>query len=122
MAKSLVNAVLDGGLDVLATATIMVVCNAEPTTYTQLVTTYALADVVLAGGDFSKADDTSGRKVTIAAKNGVTIDTSGTATHVGYGISGSSTFLGTTTCTSQALTSGGTVDIPAHKLNFADPS
>ncbi len=123
MAKTLVDAVLDGALDVIATATIVCVCNAEPTTYTQLATTFKLADVVVDSGDFTKANgDTNGRKVTIGAQSAVPIDTSGTATHVGFGISGSSTFLGTTTCTSQALTSGGTVDIPAFDIEITDPT
>ena len=36
----------------------------------------------MASGDFTKANgDTSGRKLTVAAKSGVLIDASGTATH-----------------------------------------
>lgn len=123
MSKSLVDAVLDGLLDVIATATIMVLCSSEPTNYTQLTSTYALADVTTSGGDFTKANgDTNGRKVTIAAKNSVPVDTSGTAQHVGLGISGSSTFLGTTTCASQAVTSGNTCNIGSWKCEVADPS
>jgi hypothetical protein len=123
MAKALVDATLDGSLDVLATATIICVCNAQPTTYAELASTFKLADVVVDSGDFSKANgDTSGRKLTVAAQNAIPIDTTGTATHVGYGISGSSTLLGCTTCTSQPLTAGGTVDIPAHDIEIADPT
>jgi hypothetical protein len=123
MAKKLVDAVLDGLLDVLATATKITVCNAEPTTYTEANATFALADVVVDSGDFAKANgDSSGRKVTVAAQSAVPIDASGTATHIAYIITGSSTLLGCTTCTSQALTSGGTVDIPAHKVEVADPT
>jgi hypothetical protein len=123
MAKFLVDAVLDGTLDVLATATLITVCNAQPTTYTEAATTFKLADVVVDSGDFSKANgDTNGRKVTVAAQSAVPIDTTGTATHIAYAISGSSTLLGATTCTSQALTSGGTVDIPAHDIEIADPT
>lgn len=118
MAKSLSQAGYDALLDLLATCTIMVACSAQPTTYTELTSTYALADVTLSGGDFTKATGDGGspaRKVTVGAKTGVTIDSSGTATHVGHGISGSSTLVWVTTCTSQALTSGNTVNFPAHK-------
>jgi hypothetical protein len=83
VAKSVSNDVLDAALNEIATATIMTACNAEPTTRAEAVTTYALADVVMAGGDFTNAEgDTNGRKVTVGAKAGVTIDASGDATHV----------------------------------------
>lgn len=121
MAKFLNDSVLDTLLDKIATGTIMTVCSAQPTTRTQAVTTYALADVTVAGGDFTKADgDSSGRKVTVAAKSGVTIDASGTATHIA--ICDATNVLAVTTCTSQALTSGNTVSIPAWKTEVSDPS
>jgi hypothetical protein len=123
MAKVASDAVLDGLLDVVATATAMIACSAQPTTYTEAVTTYALADVVMSGGDFTKANgDVSGRKVTVASKSGVTVDTSGTATHVALVITASSTLLYVTTCTSQALTSGNTVTFPAWDVEVADPT
>ncbi len=125
MAKFAVDAVLDGSLDVIATATKLIVCSAQPTTYTEANATYALADVVIDGTDFTKANgDTSGRKVTIGAQTGVLIDTSGTATHVALVITGSSTLLYGTTCTSQALTANGsnTVNVPAWDIEIADPA
>lgn len=122
MAKSVHNDVLDGAFDVLDQADIMTVCNAEPTTRTQAVTTFALADVAMTPNtDYTKADgDTSGRKVTIAAKSGVTVDTTGTATHIA--LCDSSRLLYVTTCTSQALTAANTVNFPAWKVEIADPS
>jgi len=99
----------------------MVACSSEPTTWTELTSTYALADTTLAGGDFTKADgDTNGRKTTVAAKSGVTVDSSGTATHVGHGRSSDNTVLWVTTCTSQGLTAASTVNFPAHKHEIAD--
>lgn len=119
MAKFLADAVLDAALDNFATGTILTVCNAQPTTRTEAVTTYKLADVVIDSGDFSKANgDTSGRKSTVAQQATVPIDTSGTATHVA--ICDGSNLLAVTTCTSQALTSGGTVTVPAFDLEFLD--
>lgn len=125
MAKFAVDAVLDGTLDVIATATKLIVCSAQPTTYAEANSTYALADVVIDSGDFTKANgDTSGRKITVAAQSSVLIDASGTATHIALVITGSSTLLYGTTCTSQALTANGsnTVNVPAWDIEIADPS
>ncbi len=125
MAKFAVDAVLDGTLDIIATATKLVVCSAQPTTYTEANSTYALADIVIDSGDFTKANgDTSGRKITIGAQSSVLIDASGTATHIALVITGSSTLLYGTTCTSQALTANGsnTVNVPAWDIEIADPA
>ena len=123
MAKFFVDSVLDGLLEIINDATLMTVCNAQPTTYAEAATTFKLADVVMAGGDFTISNgDTNGRKVRVATKLAVPIDTTGTATHVALAISGSSTLLGATTCTSQALTSGGTVDVPVWDVEVADPT
>lgn len=122
MAKSVHNDVLDGAFAIISgNATTMIACSAEPTTRTEAITTYALADVAVSGGDFSAADgDSSGRKVTVASKSGVTVDTTGTATHVAL-VDGTR-LLYVTTCTSQALTSGNTMTFPAWDIEIADPS
>lgn len=121
MAKWANDSVMDAALDKVATGTILTVCSAQPTTRTEAVTTYALADVVISGGDFTKANgDTSGRKVTVAQKASVAVDATGTATHIA--VCDSTNLLYVTTCTSQALTSGNTVTVPAWKIEIADPS
>lgn len=125
MAKSAPTIVLDAGLDVIATATRMLACSAQPTTYTEANSTYALANVTMAGGDFTKAaGDVSGRKVTMAAKSGVLITTTGTATHVALVRVSDSTLIYVTTCTSQALTANGsnTVNFPAWKVENNAPT
>lgn len=125
MAKWANDLVMDAALDYIAAATRQIACSAQPTTYTEANSTYALADVTMSGGDFTKANgDTSGRKVTMAAKSGVLIDTSGTATHVALVDVSNSRLLEVTTCTSQALTANGsnTVSFPAWDIEFADPS
>jgi hypothetical protein len=125
MAKSANDSIMDAALDVIATATKLVVCSAQPTSYTEANVTYALADVVIDGTDFTKANgDTNGRKTTVAAQSSVLIDTSGTATHVALIITASSTLLYVTTCTSQALTANGsnTVNVPAWDIEIADPA
>ena len=126
MAKSVHNDVLDGALNIVKNnATRMTVCSDEPTTYAEGNATYALAAVTVASGDFTNADgDTSGRKCTVAAKSGVLIDASGTATHIALLDVTNSKLLYVTTCTSQALTANGsnTVDFPSWKFEIADPS
>ena len=122
MAKSVHDTVLDGAFDILDQANIMTACNAQPTTRTEAITTFKLADIAMTPNtDFTKANgDTSGRKVTVAAKSAVPIDTSGDATHIA--LCDSTKLLYVTTCTTQALTSGGTVDFPAWDIELADPS
>lgn len=125
MGKAAPNIVLDGSLDVIATATRMIACSAQPTNYTEANATYALADVTMAGGDFTKAaGDVSGRKVTMGAKSAVLIDVSGTSTHVALVRVADSTLIYVTTNTSQALTANGsnTVNFPAWDIEIANPT
>jgi hypothetical protein len=120
MAKWANDLMMDASLDYVAGATTMLVCSSQPVDRAAALAA-ALADVTMSGGDYTKANgDTSGRKVTVAQKSAVAIDTSGTATHVAL-IDGS-TLRYVTTCTSQALTAGGTVTIPAWDIEVADPS
>jgi hypothetical protein len=125
MAKAIPNAILDKTLDEIATATKQVLCSAQPTTYAEANATYALADIVIDGSDFTKADgDTSGRKVTIGAQPGVLIDTSGTGNHIALIRTADSTLIYVTTCSSQAVTANGsnTVNFPAWDIELADPA
>lgn len=125
MGKVTNDAVYDAALDKIATGNILTVCSAEPSNRTEAVSTYALADVALTpgngNGDYVISNgDISGRKVRIAQQTDIDIDTSGTATHVA--ICDDSIVLEVTTCTSQALTSGGTVTVPAYDSEFTDPT
>jgi hypothetical protein len=121
MAKWINDSVLDAALDKIASGTILTVCNAQPTTRAEAVTTYKLADVVIDAGDFTKSNgDTNGRKVRVAQQADVPVDTTGTATHIA--ICDGTDLLLVTTCTSQGLTSGNTVTIPAFDDEIADPT
>lgn len=124
MAKTVDDTVLDGAFDILDQADLMTVCNAQPTTFTEATDTFKLADIAMTPNtDFTKGDgDTSGRKVTVAAKSGVTIDSSGTALFVALTKSAGSVLLYVTTCTSQVLTASGTVDFPAWDIEVLDPT
>lgn len=122
MAKFTADAVLDAALAKVATCTRMVVTSAQPANFAGIAAV-ALADVTLTAGvgngDYTVADgDTSGRKLTVAAQAGVPIDTGGNATHVC--LDDGTTLLHVTTCTNQSLTAGGTVDVPAYDVEFAD--
>ena len=105
-------------MDVLAAATILVICKDTPTSYADATGTYDLATHVIAPADFSKANgDTSGRKLILAAQNGFNVDHDGTATHYVLGISGSSTLLLIGTLTPQVLTQGNLVNFPATDVD-----
>lgn len=124
MAKKADNLFYDGSFDWLSTNMIrQTACSAEPANYAGIAAV-ALATATMAGGDFTKAaGDTSGRKVTMSAKSGVTIDESGTANHVV--LHDNSAILGYVT-TSDALVltagAGNTVNFPAWKIEIAAPA
>lgn len=133
MGKRVLTTILDAALDVFKTgisgtgpANKMIVCSAEPTTYAEANVTYNLAEVAMASGDFTIADGdgagTTPRKVTMAAKSGITVDTSGTATHIALVDTVNSKLLEVTTCTSQALTAGNTVTVPSWKIELGAPT
>ena len=99
------------------------VCNAMPTTYAEATSTYMLAQANLGSSGCTIADgDTNGRKITFAARNSVSVTTTGTASQVALTGSTGSTLLLVTACTTQALTTGNTVNIPAWKNEIADVS
>lgn len=124
MAKNVNTAVLDLALnDIKNNVTRQTACSAQPTTYAEGNATFMLASVTLASGDFTlAAGDVSGRKITVGAKSGVTISASGTATHVAWLDVTNSILKLCTTCTSQALSTGGTVDFPAWKWEINQPT
>ena len=121
MGKKANDLMMDAALDYVSGSTTQVACSAEPANYAGIAAV-ALADVAMAGGDFTKANgDTSGRKVTVGAKASVQIDSSGTATHIA--LHDGTTLRYVTTCTSLALTAGAgnTVNFPAWDIEIADP-
>lgn len=123
MAKFAPDATLDSMADYIDQSNIMHACSAQPANYAGIAAV-SLADVAMTPDtDFTKADgDTSGRKVTVAAKSGVTIDVTGDATHVVLARTTDSTLRYVTTCTTQTLTAAGTVDFPAWKIETRDPT
>jgi hypothetical protein len=72
-------------------------------------------------GDYTIADgDTNGRKLTVLQQTAMSITASGTANHIV--LDDGTTLLYVTTATAQALTSGGTVTVPAWDIEIADPT
>ena len=123
MAKQAPDATIDSMFDYIDQSNIMHVCSAEPANYAGIAAVSLASVAVTPDTDFTKANgDTSGRKVTVAAKSGVSVTTSGTATHIVLARTTDSTLRYVTTCTSQALTSGNTVNIPAWKVEVQDPT
>lgn len=121
MPKLVDDTVLDGAFNIIKNnATTMYACNAEPTSRAEAIS-YALADVAMASGDFTIADGgTDGRKVTVAAKSAVTVDVTGAA--IWIALISATLLLLRTTCTSQQLTQGNTVNIPAYTDTIRDPT
>lgn len=116
---------IDAMLDEIAEGNILTVCSAAPTTRTEAITTYKLADVALTpgdgNGDFAISNgDSSGRKLVVSSQSAVPIDSSGTATHVA--ICDGTRLLYYTTCTSLALVAAQTVDLPSWKIEVGDPT
>jgi hypothetical protein len=126
--KAAPDATMDTFLAKIATATSMVVCSgASNPADRAAVLAAALATSPmtpgLGSGDYTAADDATGalgRKVTMTAKNGVAVTASGDATCIAL-IDGTS-IIYITTCTTQTLTSGNTVNIPAWKIQIGDPT
>lgn len=124
MSKIIADPVLDAANAKIATCTRITVCSAQPANFAGIAAVELADDPLTPGngnGDFVISDgDTNGRKVRVSQQSAVPIDVTGTATHIA--LDDGATLLAVTTCTSQALTSGGTVTIPAFDFEFADPT
>jgi hypothetical protein len=120
LTKSLADTVLDAAEAIIDNCTTLYVCSAAPANQAGIAAV-ALADVTVDSSDFTPSDgDVSGRKVTVAAQTAVTVDTSGTATHL-CGSDGS-TMLFLTEVVSQAVTAAQQINIPAFDIEFRDPT
>lgn len=127
MPAQLHDAAMDAAYDYVDQATTVRVISsyALDNSHATVVTNTLASTSMTADTDYTKADGDAGngsRKVTMAAKNGVSVSASGTATHVALTLTSDTTVRLVTTCTSQALTSGNTVNIPAWKHEFGIPS
>lgn len=124
MAGYLHDRVFDNGLTVLDTEMDkLYICSAQPTTYTEAITTYALG-VKNTPTVSAPADRTGGgREVTISAITDGSVTASGTATHYAGVDSSNSRLLATNALSaSQAVTSGNTFTLTSFKIGIPDPA
>ena len=120
MSKSIPDITMDAALDYVAACTRMDVTS-DSGTPANLTNT--LANVAMAGGDFTKAQGDAGagsRKVTVAAKSAVTVTGSGDPLHVVLSLT--SVIRCITTCTGPTLSGSGTVDFPAWDYEIGIPT
>lgn len=125
MSKVITAAALDAALNYVKTnVERLVLCSAQPANYAG-VAAVELADVAFGSADCTgpAAGDVSGRKMTFAAKAGVTVDASGTGKFVCLvRDTATSLLLSVTSCADVAVDHAGTVDIGSHKIEIADPT
>lgn len=113
------DAVMDAALDKVATATMLRVCSGSSNPADRAAAISAtLASIAVDSGDFTKSDGTSGRKTTVGEQSGVSIAANGDATCIT--LDDGTTLLYVTTCTTQTLTSGGTVTVPEWTIQIGD--
>ena len=120
MPKSVPVAIMDTLLDAVAGSTRQDVVSdvATPADLTN-----SLANIAMAGGDFSKVVGDAGagsRKLTIAAQAGVAVGVSGTPLHVVLSLAGTINLV--TTCTGPDLTNGSTVDFSLWEYELGVPA
>lgn len=122
MGKSVHDDVLDALLSYIAAhGDKVVICSAEPATFAEAQTIYALADYA---PSFSGPldGDVSGRKLTVDAASGIEVDTSGTGNHVAVLDTVASKLLYVTTISiPRALAAGATCQLEAWHIEIADP-
>lgn len=115
--------VLDAALDGVAASNIQHLCSAQPANYAGIAAVSLGSVSMTPVSNYTKAaGDVSGRKVTVAAKSGVSVTTTGTVTHLALALTTDSTLRLVTTCVSQAVTAGGTVDVPAWQYELQSPA
>lgn len=123
MAKKVEDYFLDAYLNKLDDCTTLHVTSAEPANHAGIAAVSLASVAMTAGagnGDYTIANgDVSGRKLTVVQQSSISITGSGTATHV---VLTDATNIWCTTCTSQALTDGGTVTVNAFDVEIADPT
>lgn len=117
--------VLDASLEYLAeNADTLALCTELPADYAAAVAA-AIATVAIDAGDFAgpAAGDVSGRKITVGAQSGLTIDVEGDPSHVCLlDTTGERLLYATEEGTVQTLLLGNTVDVPAWDIEIRDPT
>jgi hypothetical protein len=126
MGKWQIDAMLDEALAYITDNSAQIVlCVDQPADYSEATTDYgtgsgkALGEKALVAADFSAiSDGSSGRKLTVPQVSSVTVDVTGSVTHLA--IISESALLYVTTCVSQAVTNGSSVTIPEWDIEIRD--
>ena len=124
MAKFSCDEMLDPGLSYLrSNATIMYICSAYPTTFTEASATFALASVALTIGNWSgpTTDDDDGRVLELASFLNVPVTATGTRLQVAFCNLTATKIIHVTECLSEYMESGDTVVIPAFTVTYPQP-
>lgn len=124
MAKWSNDKILDKGLEYLRdNSTIMTACTDQPADFADATTNFKLADIAVSAVDLPITDGTtSGRRIVVASKTAIPIDTQGTITHVALSDTVNSELLYVTTVSNQQiLYAGNTLNLPAWEVNITDP-
>ena len=115
--------VFDNGLTVLDTeANKILITSAQPTTYTEANSTYALGNSTTLSIGAPADRSGGGRQVTIAAITDGSVTATGTATHYAIVDTTNSRLLAAGSLTaSQAVTSGNTFTLTSTTIGIPDP-
>jgi hypothetical protein len=127
MAKIQNDAMLDAGLQYVIDNTnrLFICATASTGTTYDSAKTAALASVAIVSTLFTIGDgDTSGRKVTLAIVSGVSVTTTGSATHavLAQKSAGASAMVYVTQTSVKALTAGDTLNTTAFDIELRDPT
>jgi len=116
--------VLDNGLDVLnSEATALHICSAEPTTYTEAITTYTLGSKSTYSSGVVSDKGGGGREVTFPAITDGSVSDTDTATHFAVVDVANTRLLAVQALSSpQAVTSGNTFTLTSFTVGIADPA
>jgi hypothetical protein len=115
------DSVLDGLLDVIATATRVSACTSQPANFAGIAAV-SVGNYTLTGGSYTKANgDVSGRKITLGAQSGNNGTATGAANYLAY--DNGSTLLFVTAASGQTVNSGSPWTIGSYKVcEVADPT
>lgn len=120
---------LDQALNwIVDNATKITICTSQPTTYNEATSApgaggYKLAEQAsITSADFTgpAAGDTSGRKITVDQITSISIDSTGSAAHIAIVSDSSSILMFVTTATTQSLTAGNKLTMPAWDIEMRD--
>ena len=124
MGKSIHSLVLKAALSYIKdNCSYMYVCSEWPSTAAMASNTEMLASASFTSTQMTVSAAASGAHLTMSAINSINVSNTGSAQHIALVFVGvASKVLCVTTCTSQALTEGNTVNVPAWSYTINDPT